>query len=285
MTVTRTVPTTGQVGPRVPEGRPLLLRPALTLAHRELQRFYRQRDRVIGAILQPLIFWVLFGSGLRASFRPDTGSTSMSSLEYLLPGIVVMIVLFTAIFATISVIEDRNEGFLQGVLAAPVPRSAIVLGKLLGCTALAVPQGILVLLLGPFVGIPLSVPALLAATGVLALVALALTGVGMSLAWRMESTQGFHAIMTVFLMPMWILSGSFFPAAGAPTWLRVVMGLNPLTYGVAALRRVLYLGRPAAVGTLPGLATSLLVTGAFAAATFGLSVYLVSKPSTGRRPS
>ena len=109
--------------------------PVLTLAQRELQRFYRQRDRVVGAVAQPIVFWLLFGSGLSASFRP--AGVELSSMEFFLPGTVVMIVLFTAIFSTVSVIEDRNEGFLQGVLAAPVSRGSIIAGKILGGTVLA----------------------------------------------------------------------------------------------------------------------------------------------------
>ena len=120
-----------------------------TLWWREQVRFFRQRSRVFGAFVQPLLFWALFGAGLQASFRPPAGGGTMSYLEYFFPGTVVLILLFTAIFSTISVIEDRREGFLQSVLVAPVSRSTLVLGKILGGTTLALVQGTLLLALGP----------------------------------------------------------------------------------------------------------------------------------------
>ncbi|MCA8999899.1 MAG: ABC transporter permease, partial [Planctomycetaceae bacterium] len=122
-----------------------------TLAVREVTRFLRQRSRLIGAIVQPIIFWILFGAGLHGSFAfggAETGE-GMSFQEYFLPGIAVMIVLFTSIFSAISVIQDRNEGFLQGVLVAPVPRSSIVMGKVLGGTVLAMFQAFLFVLMAP----------------------------------------------------------------------------------------------------------------------------------------
>jgi ABC-2 type transport system permease protein len=189
-------------------------------------------------------------------------------VEYFYPGIVALILLFTAIFATISVVEDRHAGFLQAVLVAPVARSTIVLGQALGATTLAVGQGLLFLAVAPLVGITLGPLAVLSAFAVMTLMAFALTSLGLLVAWRMESTQGFHAIMNLILIPIWLLSGAFFPAEGAPAWLAWVMAVNPLTYGVAALRRVLYLHDPAATGDLPPLALCVGATVAFGAVTF-----------------
>ncbi len=262
--------------------RPRFLLPALTLAARELERFFRQINRVIGAFLQPIIFWILFGAGLKNSFRP-LADGSMNAMQYFLPGTAVLIVLFTAIFSTISVIEDRNEGFLQGVLVAPVSRLAIVFGKVLGGTALAVPQGFVVLLAAPLVGVRLSLESLAASLLILTLVSLSLTAVGFCIAWPMDSTQGFHAIMTVILFPMWILSGSFFPLGQSASWLRIVMFANPLTYGVAALRYALHTGQPAALAGLPPLWLSLTVTCGFVLVMTGLASWLVSRPAKGRR--
>ncbi|QDT90958.1 ABC transporter permease [Gimesia algae] len=222
--------------------------PILTLAQREVVRFARQRTRVIGALIQPILFWILFGAGLRGSFKaPEWATAGMTYQEYFFPGVAVMILMFTAIFSTISIIEDRKEGFLQGVLVSPVPRSSIVLGKLLGGTILAVLQAVLFLLLGPLLkivglapdfntGVTLAgfIPLLL----FLFLLGFSLTALGYLIAWPMESTQGFHAIMSVFLMPMWLLSGSFFPA-GDSGWLSWIIRANPLTYGVTGLRRLL----------------------------------------------
>lgn len=226
-----------------------------TLAQRELVRFFRQRNRVFGALGQPIIFWLLFSEGLRSS-----------SLDYahFFPGTLVMILLFTAIFATISIIEDRREGFLQGVLVAPIPRWSMVLGKVLGGAAIAMLQGMLFLLLGwaTVDKIDPTVGGLVASIVLMFVISIALTALGFVIAWRMDSTQGFHAIMSVFLLPMWLLSGAFFPM-DVGGWLGWIVRLNPLTYGVAGLRRYLqeYVGNE--VG-LPGLGISWIVSLAFA---------------------
>lgn len=260
------------------------------LAYRELTRFFRQRSRLVGAIGQPIIFWVLFGAGLRNSFQaPDWASgleQPVSYQEYFFPGIAVLIVMFTAIFSTISIIEDRREGFLQGVLAAPVPRSVIVMGKVLGGTILAVLQAGLFLLIGPLLqklglttGLQLEldlIPFLIAAAFLL-VIAVELTALGFLIAWPMNSTQGFHAIMSIFLMPMWLLSGAFFPGDGT-AWLLWIIKLNPLTYGVAGLRRLLYSGSLPVTETLPSMTMCLIVTVGFAAVCLFLCSRLVARP-------
>ena len=241
---------------------------AWTLAERELVRFFRQPNRVVGAVLQPLVFWLLFGAAFRGSFRPPAAGQTYQ--QFFLPGIATLIALFTAIFSTISILEDRREGFLQGVLVAPVRRASLVLGKVLGGALLAVLQGTLFLLLAPFAGVALGPLALLGAAGVLFLVGFALTGLGFCLVWRMDSVQGFHAVMSVLLMPLWLLSGAFFPAAGLPGWLAWAIRLNPLTYGVEALR--------IALGLAPGPAAPALgVTAAFGVATFLLACLLARR--------
>ena len=203
-----------------------------SLARRELVRFFRQRHRVFGALGQPIIFWLLFSEGLKGS---ELG------YAHFFPGTLVMILLFTAIFATISIIEDRREGFLQSVLVAPIPRWSMVLGKVLGGTLIALAQGVIFLVLGwlwPSFAMTTNPLAILGAVVLMFVIALALTALGFALAWRMDSTQGFHAIMSVFLLPMWLLSGAFFPHGGEGV-LRYVVAVNPLTYGVAGLRRLL----------------------------------------------
>src|SRR5205809_7287768 len=129
--------------------------PALSLCHRELIRFLRQRHRIVGALATPIVFWLLIGAGMNRSFKSDAPGGE-NYLHYFFPGTVLMILLFTAIFSTISVIEDRREGFLQGVLVAPVSRMSIVLGKILGGTILAFGQGLVLLVVGPLVGIKLT---------------------------------------------------------------------------------------------------------------------------------
>ncbi|HEX4130279.1 MAG TPA: ABC transporter permease [Pirellulales bacterium] len=262
------------------------LRVIWSLAARELVRFFRQRNRVIGALGQPLIFWLLFSAGLGPSFRlpgSGTGEGGESYAEYFFPGTVALILLFTAIFATISIIEDRREGFLQSVLVAPIPRWSMVLGKLLGGTLVAVAQGLLFLLLGLTLGLHYSVVSLVAITAFMFTLALALTGLGFVIAWRMDSTQGFHAVMSVFLFPMWLLSGAFFPAEHG--WLAWVLAANPMTYGVAGLRQLLYLHPGAEAGAatlaLPSLATCWIVTLLFAAITFAASCKMAGTRTTG----
>ncbi len=239
-----------------------------TLWKREVVRFCRQRSRVTGAFLQPLVFWALLGVGFNASFRPAGTPSTVSYAEYFYPGVIALVLLFTAIFATISTIDDRHQGFLQGVLVAPITRTTVVMSQALGGTTLALVQGIIFLALAPIAGVRLSASAVLATIAVMGLVAFALTNLGLIIAWRIESTQGFHAIMNLILLPIWMLSGAFFPAAGAPGWLAWVMRVNPMTYGMSALRQSLYLAHPQAVGTLPNLAFSTLLTLAFAAAAY-----------------
>jgi ABC-2 type transport system permease protein len=253
------------------------------LLWREIVRFLRDRNRVLGALLQPIMFWALFGSGLRASFHPPVPGGSVPYPEYFFPGVVVMILLFTAIFSTVSIIEDRREGFLQSVLVAPVPRSIVVLGKVLGGTCLAMAQGVVLLVLAPLAGIGLDAAVLGESCLVLAPLAFALTALSFCIAWRMESTQGFHAVMTVFLMPLWLLSGAPFPSLGAPAWLRAVIGLNPVTYGLAAFRRVLYPATAPVVSDLPSLGLSLVVTLAFSALAFGGALILARRTSHAAR--
>jgi ABC-2 type transport system permease protein len=182
------------------------------------------------------------------------------------------VLLFTAIFSTISVVEDRLEGVLQGVLVAPLARSTIVLGQALGGTLLALIQGMLFLLFAPVVGIPLSAPGIIAGIMVMFLMAFSLTSLGLVIAWRMDSTQGFHAIMNLILLPIWLLSGAFFPASGVVPWLGWVMQINPLTYGMAALRHCLYLSAPVGAGEVPPLIPSLLITVLFGVITFLLAI-------------
>ena len=251
---------------------------SFSLCHRELVRFLRQRHRIIGALATPIVFWLLIGAGMNRSFKSDAPGGE-NYLHYFFPGTVLMILLFTAIFSTISVIEDRREGFLQGVLVAPVSRMSIVLGKVLGGTILAFGQGLIFLILAPLIGIRLSLAAFALALLTMAVLSFALTALGLCIAWRMESTQGFHAIMNLFLMPMWFLSGALFPVSGAWRGLQIVMLINPLTYGLAALRRAMYwndASSSAASASMPGLGLSLSVSLLFAVIMFALASWIAT---------
>lgn len=261
-----------------------------SLCWRELVRFFRQRNRVFGALGQPIIFWLLFSEGLRPR-----------NLDYahFFPGTLVMILLFTAIFSTISIIEDRREGFLQMVLVAPISRWAMVLGKVLGGTLIATIQGMIFLFLG-WLTLDLSLDAatLFQALALMFILSLALTSLGFLIAWRMDSTQGFHAIMSVFLFPMWLLSGAFFPASQSSV-MHWIVTINPLTYGVSGLRQLLASDHsPSGERTLeytlaatreanlqavaePSLAVCWLVTLLFAVLTFALATRIAKTRTTG----
>ncbi len=242
------------------------------LWHREVLRFLKDRSRVFSSVGQPLIFWALFAGALSKSFTPG-GVDSYG--EYFFPGTIAMIVLFTAIFSTITVIEDRKEGFLQGVLVAPVPRWAIALGKILGTSTLAMLHGLVFFAFAPIAGVPIDAGSAVAAFGVLALMAFALSALGFTLAWLMDSSAGYHGIMMVFLMPMLLLSGAFFPADGAHPVMGVLMAIDPLTYAVAALRYAFYGAGHATTEGLPSQALSMSVTVGFAVVMFALGTAVV----------
>lgn len=253
------------------------LLPALTLCQRELVRFVRQRSRIIGVIGSPIVFWFLIGSGLQSSFRHPDAPPEMNYLEFFYPGTMVLVILFTSIFSTISIIEDRKEGFLQSVVVAPVPRSSIALGKILGGTVLSLVQAVILLVLSPFVGISFNVISFMFVFVVLFVISFGLTGLGFLIAWRMDSTQGFHAIMNLFLIPLWLLSGALFPVSGAAGWLGALMKINPLTYGVAALRQGLYLNAPVAVKEIFSPLTNLLIVVSFGALALAASTAVVRR--------
>jgi ABC-2 type transport system permease protein len=255
----------------------LFFLPTATLWQREIVRFYRQRNRIIGALLSPLVFWFVIGSGIGPSFRVGSAPNGMHYLEYFYPGTLILIMLFTAIFSTISIIEDRREGFLQSVLVAPIAPGSIVCGKILGGTTLALLQGLVFLLLAPFVGIHISPERILVCLGTLFVVGFGLTGLGFLVAWPMESTQGFHAIMNVFLIPLWLMSGALFPATNPHSWIFWAVHLNPVTYGVAAVRRALYAGDPGVLN-LPSFAVSIGVS-----LVFGLIMYAVASVQVQRK--
>lgn len=248
-----------------------------TLWWREIARFMRQRTRVTGAFLQPLVFWALLGAGLKASFRPSGMPGDMNYMQYFYPGVIVLVLLFTAIFSTISTVEDRKEGFLQGVLVAPVSRTTVVLGQAFGATTLALMQGLVFLVLTPFAGIHLTLAAVVMSAAMMAVIAFALTNIGLVIAWRIESTQGFHAIMNLILIPIWLLSGAFFPTNGVPAWLYWPMRVNPLSYGMTALRRALYLGVNAGFCSLTQFRYSVAIAVAFAAVMFALAAHVAHR--------
>ena len=259
--------------PRVSAG---VVLPAFTLWWREIVRFYRQPGRVVGVLASPLVFWAVLGSGFGTSFRSGGGAGQQHYLDYSYPGILILIVLFTSIFTMMSVIEDRKEGFLLSVLVAPVPRTAIVLGKVLGGTTLAAVQGLIFLIFAPFAGVHLNLVQILLVAVVVFLVSFSLTALGFAIAWPMDSTQAFHGIVNLFLIPLWLLSGALFPLSGASGWIRVIMRVNPLTYGVEALRVLLYPGATSDFQLTSAIATLVL----FSLVMFGIALLVANRRTT-----
>lgn len=248
--------------------------PIYSIWLRDLIRFLRQRSRVVGSLATPVLFWFVLGSGLGRSFQGSGGiGEGEGYLQYYFAGTIALIVLFTAIFSTISIIEDRREGFLQGVLASPASRTSIVFGKILASTTLATVNAAIFLALAPLAGVGLTGATVPLTLLIVTVVGLGLSGLGVSIAWILDSAQGFHSIMNLVLVPMWLLSGAFFPASGAAGWVRAVMALNPLTYGVTALRDALHTGR---LGLASG--ESLLVAATFAAVMVAIATALASRP-------
>ena len=237
-----------------------------TLWQRELIRFWRQKSRVLGVVASPLIFWAVIGFG--------SGSNGP---KLFFPGTVVLTVLFSAIFSTMSIIEDRREGFLLSMLVSPASRTSLALGKILGAATLAWIQGMIILAFAPLAGIGLSLGVLAPLAGIVFLISFTLTALGFLIAWKFDSTQGYHAVMNLLLLPMWLLSGAMFPIAGASAVIRAVMLANPLTYSTSLLRRTL---TPDISDGSPEAATSLAVTLAFGLALLAGSAVLASQKSS-----
>ncbi|MCB9532528.1 MAG: ABC transporter permease [Myxococcales bacterium] len=219
---------------------------------RDTLRLIRERSRWLGLVAQPLMLWGILGAGFADSFHIP-GYEDVSSLQYMFPGILGMVLLFTSIFSTMSVIEDRQSGFLQGVLVVPASRASLVLGKTAGVTTIVLVQSALFMLAAPLAGYAWGAVHWGTLLAVILLANTALTCANFVFAWVLNSTQAYHALMSVVLMPLWMISGAMFPPPSG--WFGVVVAANPMTYGVAGLRAAL--GVPA--GDAPSLAVSLAV--------------------------
>lgn len=236
---------------------------------RELKRYFRSRSRIIGSLGQPILFLLTLGYGLNTVFR-QAGDGSY--LQFLIPGIIGMSIIFTAIFSGIQVIWDKQFGFLKETLVAPVPRLSIMLGRTLGGATVATLQGLLVFLVVLIPGFrPYSWALVPAAIGFMFLVSLLFTALGMAIASLLEDMQGFQLIMNFLVMPLFFLSGAIFPLNGLPAALDIIVKIDPLSYGIDSFR-ILLLGS----GTF-GLGVDAIVLGAIAAGFLVLSSYFFSK--------
>ena len=202
---------------------------------RELLRFVRRPARIIAALGTPVLFWVFLAGGFSESLRPD----QLSGAEYgafLLPGMMTLVAVFASIFTSIHLIEDRQSGWLRTVLVAPVGRWSIAAGHVLGGGIVAFIQAAVLFIAIPILRVDVGVGAASACAFALFLTSIAVTAVGFAFAWRCETSSGFHAVMNLVLMPMWLLSGAFFPPDGAATWLQTIMNVNPLRWASDAVR-------------------------------------------------
>jgi ABC-2 type transport system permease protein len=207
---------------------------------RDLLRYWRDRARVGASLAQPLLYLVIFGTGLASSLGGGfAAGTGISYTQFIFPGVISMSVLFTSIFGAMSIVWDREFGFMRELLVAPIDRSAIAIGKTLGGATQAMIQGLILLVLAPFVGVVLDVPTVLEVIGLVFVLAFGLSALGVALASAMKSMQGFQVVMNFLMMPMFFLSGALFPLVGLPGWMTVLTRLNPASYGIDPIRRVL----------------------------------------------
>jgi ABC-2 type transport system permease protein len=236
---------------------------------RQVKKYFRARSRIIGALGQPLLFLLAFGFGFGQVFR-QAGQGNY--IQYLGPGIIMMSVLFTAIFSGIDLIWDRQFGFLKETMVAPVPRWQIMLGKTLGGATVASFQGLIVFILALIVGFRFHDPWMLPVAALFAIfVAITFTSLGMVIASRIEDMQGFQLIMNFLVMPIFFLSGALFPLQGLPAIMDVIIKIDPLTYGVDGLRGALI------NASTFSMATDLIIIISLAIVLLGIGTYLFEK--------
>jgi len=217
------------------------LRAIYVIWYRDVLRFWRDKARIIASLGQPMLFLVIFGSGLTASLgvgvTEDFGDVSY--VRFLFPGIIAMAVLFTAIFSAISIVWDREFGFLRELLVAPISRTSIVIGKALGGSTMAMFQGAILLIFAPILNVGLDPLLVIKLLALMFLTAFALTSMGILIASRLQTMESFQMVINFLIMPMFFLSGAFFPLRDLPGWMSVLTRIDPVSYGVDPMRRVL----------------------------------------------
>jgi ABC-2 type transport system permease protein len=270
------------------------LRAIYIIWYRDVLRYSRDRLRLLASLAQPLLFLLIFGTGLSASLRGIGGglggAPSINYVQFIYPGIIGMAVLFTSIFSAMSIVWDREFGFLKEVLVAPIDRSAIAIGKALGGSTQAMVQGMILLVLAPIVGVTLTPLAVLELIPLIFVLAFALTTLGVALATGITSMQGFQAVMNFLMMPIFFLSGALFPLSNLPWWMIGLTRIDPAAYGIDPIRRVILgaSGVPSAVTgrlgltvggqTLPLLAEVGLLL-AFGFVMLGIAIWSLRRPA------
>ncbi|MBU1149142.1 ABC transporter permease [Patescibacteria group bacterium] len=255
--------------------------------YRDILRFWRNRIRLVSSLAMPFLWLVMFGSGIKGSISFGAGSFSGADFDYvqfLFPGVIGMTILFTSIFSAISIVTDREFGFMKEILVAPVSRTAVALGKIFGGSTIALFQGMLMMVLAPLVGVKLSVGLVLGLLPVMLLMAFSLNCLGILVASRIKSTEAFQMVMQFIMMPMFFLSGSLFPLKNLPGWMSFLSKINPASYGIDSLRQVAfkYLEVPEQIsqffkielfGETVSLLNSLLIVTAFGLVMLVLAIF------------
>ncbi len=244
-----------------------------TIWLRETKRYVRYKSRIVTSVVTPLLWLIIFGTGLGAAVR--FGGMAGGYQKFIFPGIIGQTILFTSVFSGVSVIIDRQYGFLKEILVAPISRSSVVMGKALGISTASLIQGVILLLLSFIVGISMSIPCFLVSTLLIILISLGLAGLGLMIASFTDSMEGFNLILSFIVLPMFLLSGALFPITGLPQWLQFAVYLNPLTYGVDALRFTIL-----NQSVLPFYINFLVLLG-FSTFTVLISAYLFNKREQG----
>jgi len=206
---------------------------------RDIKRFFRDKPRLISSIARPSLYLFILGSGLSSAFGMFGGRGGDWYTDFVYPGILGMIVLFTSLFSAFSIVWDREFGFLKEILVAPISRTSIVVGKALSGSTISLFQGIILLIFAPLLHIKLNFPMIIKICLLILLTSFALTSLGILIASRMKSMQGFNMIMNFLVMPMFFLSGAMFPLKELPKWLEYLVNINPLSYSIDALRYVM----------------------------------------------
>lgn len=248
------------------------LRAMLMVWRRDIIRLFRMPARLISGFAQPLLFLFVLGAGLEGAIG-SRGAAGVDYQEYLFPGILAMSVLTSSLFSAMAIVWDREFGFMREMLVAPVSRSTLVIGKALGGGSVSVMQGLVLVVAAPAVGVSFTVTSFFEMLGFLLVLAFSLTAFGMVIASRMQRMESFQMVMALVMQPMLFLSGAIFPLVSLPDWLGVITRLNPATYGVDAIRRVVLPGTTELEvlgGTMPLWGDALVTLG------FGVAMLLLA---------
>ncbi|HEX6922932.1 MAG TPA: ABC transporter permease [Bacillales bacterium] len=219
----------------------------IAIWQRELLRYFRNRAQLIGSFGMPFMFLILFGTGMSGAMesmlsgRGSSGALAQFDfVQFMFPGIIGMTVFTTSIFGALSVVQDKEHGYMKEILVSPISRVSIAIGKILGGSTVAMIQGLLMFIFVPFIGISISFVAVLKLIPVMFLVAFALSSIGLLIASLLKTAQGFQMVVQILIFPMLFLSGALFPLNGMPAWMNFLVKINPLTYSVDMFKKIIF---------------------------------------------